>query len=100
MSLVYSASKSAVRPILPRTLAKELGPKKIRVNTIAPGYTVTEGTETSGLVGSQFETHMVANTPLAGPGCRTISPGVAVFLASDDANWVTGETTDSGRRLL
>jgi 3-oxoacyl-[acyl-carrier protein] reductase len=99
MSMVYAASKSAVDTIT-KTLAKELGPKKIRVNTIAPGYTVTEGTETSGLVGSEFEKHMVGNTPLGRAGMPDDIAKVAVFLASDDAGWVTGERLTAAGGLL
>jgi 3-oxoacyl-[acyl-carrier protein] reductase len=98
-SVVYAASKSAVDAIT-KALAKELGAKKIRVNTIAPGFTITEGTETIGLVGSDFEKHMVGNTPLGRGGKPEDIARVAVFLASDDACWVTGERLSAAGGLL
>ena len=90
MSVVYSATKSALDSIT-KALAKELGPKKIRVNTIAPGGTETEGVVTAGIIGSDFQKQMVANTPLGRFGQPEDIARVAVFLASDDAGWVTGE---------
>jgi len=89
-SVVYSATKSALDNIT-KTLAKELGPKKIRVNTIAPGGTETEGVTAAGIVGSDFQKQMVANTPLGRFGQPEDVAKIAVFLASDDAGWVTGE---------
>jgi len=87
---VYTATKGAVDVITP-VLAKELGPKKIRVNSINPGLVETEGTRSAGVLGSEMETGMIAQTPLG----RTGKPGdiasVAVFLASDDSGWLTGE---------
>jgi 3-oxoacyl-[acyl-carrier protein] reductase len=73
-------------------LARELGPRKIRVNTVAPGYTDTEGNQRVGFVGSAAAEAMVAATPLGGRFARPeeIAPAV-VFLASDDAAWLTGE---------
>ena len=89
-SAVYTATKGAVDAIT-GVLAKELGPKKIRVNSINPGIVETEGTQAGGFVGSDFEQSLIAQTPLS----RTGQPGdiaaVAVFLASDDAGWLTGE---------
>ena len=90
MSVVYSATKSALDNIT-KTLAKELSAKKIRVNTIAPGGTETEGATAAGIVGSDFQKQMVANTPLGRFGQPEDIARVAVFLASDDAGWVTGE---------
>ena len=91
MSAVYVATKSAVEGIT-RVLAKELGPRKIRVNAIGPGVVETEGTHSAGIIGSDFEREMVQQTPLGRFGQPTdIAPAV-VFLASDDARWVTGET--------
>jgi 3-oxoacyl-[acyl-carrier protein] reductase len=91
MSAVYVASKSAVEGIT-RVLAKELGPRKIRVNSISPGVVETEGTHSAGIIGSDFERQAVQQTPLGRFGQPTdIAPAV-VFLASDDARWVTGET--------
>jgi 3-oxoacyl-[acyl-carrier protein] reductase len=71
-------------------MAKELGGKKIRVNNIAPGTTVTEGLDTLGLP-EEFKTQMIAGTPLSRLGTPEDIAKVAVFLASDDAAWVTGE---------
>jgi 3-oxoacyl-[acyl-carrier protein] reductase len=72
-------------------LAKELGPRKIRVNAILPGIIETEGTHTAGVIGSDFEHTAVAQTPLARIGQPDDIAKVAVFLASDDAGWLTGE---------
>ena len=88
-SLVYAASKSAVDTIT-KAMAKELGPKKIRVNTIAPGATLTEGIANLGLP-EEFATQMIAGTPLGRIGMPEDIAKVAVFLASDDSAWVTGE---------
>jgi 3-oxoacyl-[acyl-carrier protein] reductase len=89
-SAVYTATKGAVDAIT-GVLARELGPKKIRVNSINPGVVETEGTHSGGFIGSDFEKGVVAQTPLG----RTGQPGdiapVAVFLASDDSAWLTGE---------
>jgi 3-oxoacyl-[acyl-carrier protein] reductase len=90
MSVVYSATKSALDNIT-KTLAKELSVRKIRINTIAPGGTETEGATAAGIVGSDFQKQMVANTPLGRFGQPEDIAKVAVFLASDDAGWVTGE---------
>ena len=90
-SSLYAASKGAV-DTLTLALAKELGPRKIRVNAVAPGYTDTEGNQRIGFVGSAAAEAMITATPL---GARfgkpeEIAPAV-VFLASDDAAWLTGE---------
>src|SRR3984957_7177797 len=87
---VYSATKGAVDTVT-RVLAAELGPRKIRVNAIAPGGVETEGTHTAGVIGSNLEKQMVARTPLGRLGQPDDIARVAVFLASDDAAWVTGE---------
>jgi 3-oxoacyl-[acyl-carrier protein] reductase len=99
LSVVYAATKSAVDS-LTRALAKELGPRKIRVNTIAPGGVETEGVHQAGIIGSDFEKQMVANTPLGRLGQPEDIARVAVFLASEDAEWVTGEriTVSGGLR--
>ncbi|WP_026607091.1 SDR family NAD(P)-dependent oxidoreductase [Methylocapsa acidiphila] len=90
-SVIYTATKHAVNGVT-RVLAKELGPKKIRVNSINPGLVATEGTDAMGIVGSEAEKAMVGMTPLGRVGLPAdISPAV-VFLASDEAAWVTGET--------
>ena len=87
---LYVASKSAIEAIT-RVLAKELGPRKIRVNAISPGEVETEGTRTAGIVGSDFEKQLLQQTPLGRIGQPSDIAPVAVFLASDDARWVTGE---------
>jgi len=87
---VYSATKAALDAITV-SLSKELGAKKIRINSILPGSTETEGTHTSGIMGSDFETKLVANTPLGRMGQPEDIAKMAVFLASDDAAWITGE---------
>lgn len=87
---VYTATKGAVEGIN-GVLAKELGPRKIRVNAILPGIVETEGTHTAGVIGSDFEQALVAQTPLGRTGQPDDIAGVAVFLASDDARWLTGE---------
>lgn len=89
-SVVYSATKGAVDTIAV-ALSKELGSKKIRVNTIAPGGVETEGTHSVGIIGSDFEKQMIAQTPLGRLGQPGDIAKVAVFLASDDAEWVNGE---------
>jgi 3-oxoacyl-[acyl-carrier protein] reductase len=87
---VYTATKAAVDSVT-RVLAKELGPKKIRVNSINPGMIETEGTHSAGFIGSDFQKFAVSQTPLGRIGqTKDVSP-IAVFLASDDARWVTGE---------
>jgi 3-oxoacyl-[acyl-carrier protein] reductase len=90
-SSLYAASKAAI-DTLTLALAKELGPRKIRVNAVAPGYTDTEGNQRVGLVGSAAAETMIAATPLGARFGRPeeIAPSV-VFLASDDAAWLTGE---------
>ncbi|HTU51802.1 MAG TPA: glucose 1-dehydrogenase [Acidobacteriaceae bacterium] len=90
-SSIYSATKSAVDAVT-GALARELGPKKIRVNSINPGMVETEGVHSAGFIGSDFEKGAVAQTPLG----RIAQPGdiapLAVFLASSDSGWLTGET--------
>lgn len=89
-SAVYTATKGAVDAIT-RVLAKELGPKKIRVNSINPGMVETEGVHSAGFIGGDFEKWAQAQTPLGRIGQPgDISP-VAVFLASNDSGWLTGE---------
>lgn len=90
-SVIYTATKHAVDAVT-RVLAKELGPKKIRVNSINPGLVETEGTNAAGVIGTEAEKQMVALTPLGRVGLPSDIAPVAVFLASDDARWVTGET--------
>jgi len=89
-SVVYAATKGAVSTIT-RVLAKELGPKKIRVNSINPGGVETEGFHRVGLAGSDFEKQMIAQTPLGRLGQPQDIAPVAAFLASPDSGWITGE---------
>jgi 3-oxoacyl-[acyl-carrier protein] reductase len=87
---VYSATKGAVDTIT-RVLAAELGSRKIRVNAIAPGGTETEGLHSAGVIGSDFEKATIARTALGRLGQPDDIARVAVFLASDDSAWLTGE---------
>jgi 3-oxoacyl-[acyl-carrier protein] reductase len=88
---VYTATKGAVDAVT-HVLAKELGPRKIRVNSINPGMVETEGVHSAGFIGSDFQKQLEAQTPLG----RIAQPGdiapIAVFLASEDSGWLTGET--------
>ena len=89
-STVYTASKGALDAVT-GVLSRELGPKKIRVNTINPGIIETEGTQAGGFLGSEFETAFVAQAPLGRIGkVGDIAP-IAVFLASDESRYLTGE---------
>jgi len=97
-SAIYTGSKGAVDAIT-RVLAKELGPKKIRVNAVNPGLTITEGTETAGIAGSDFEKNSVAQTPLGRSGKPDDIADVVAFIASDDARWVTGALLQAGGGL-
>ncbi|MGH8231394.1 MAG: SDR family NAD(P)-dependent oxidoreductase [Steroidobacteraceae bacterium] len=89
-SSIYSATKSAVDAIT-RALAKELGGRNIRVNAIAPGPVETEGLQKVGIIGTDVEKQFVAGTPLGRIGQPVDIAQVAVFLASDESAWVTGE---------
>ncbi|RDJ04248.1 glucose 1-dehydrogenase [Rhizobium grahamii] len=89
-SSVYTGTKGALDSIT-SVLANELGPRKIRVNAILPGIVETEGTHTAGFIGSDFAHSAVTQTPLGRIGQPDDIAGVAVFLASDDARWLTGE---------
>ena len=97
-SAVYTGTKGAVDAIT-GVLARELGPRKIRVNTINPGMVETEGTKDAGFIGSDIETALVAQTPLGRIGQPQDIARVAVFLASDDAGWLTGEQLLTGGGL-
>jgi 3-oxoacyl-[acyl-carrier protein] reductase len=88
---VYTATKGAVDAIT-HVLAKELGPKKIRVNSINPGMVETEGVHTGGLVGSEFQKQLESQTPLGRIAQPSDIAPIAVFLASEDSGWLTGET--------
>ncbi|GGF26392.1 oxidoreductase [Aliidongia dinghuensis] len=87
---IYTATKGAVDSIT-RVLSKELAPKKIRVNAIGPGGVETEGLHAMGIVGTDFEKEMTAQVPLGRLGQPEDIGPVALFLASEDAGWVTGE---------
>jgi 3-oxoacyl-[acyl-carrier protein] reductase len=90
-SAVYTATKGAVDAVT-RVLAKELGSRKIRVNSINPGIVETEGTHTAGFIGSDFEKKTAAEAPLGRTGQPSDIAPIAVFLASQDSGWLTGET--------
>jgi 3-oxoacyl-[acyl-carrier protein] reductase len=94
-SSIYTATKGAVDSIT-HVLSKELGPKKIRVNSINPGMVETEGTHTAGFIGSDFEAESVRMAPLGRIGQPVDIAMVAVFLASEDSRWLTGETLLAG----
>ncbi|KAF1029544.1 MAG: Glucose 1-dehydrogenase 1 [Burkholderia plantarii] len=87
---VYSGTKGAVDAIT-GVLALELAPRKIRVNAINPGYVETEGTHAAGVAGTEKAAGFIAQTPLGRGGEPRDIADVAVFLASDDARWLTGE---------
>ena len=89
-SAVYTATKGAL-DMITSVLSKELGSKKIRVNSLNPGLVETEGTHTQGVMGSDMEKGMVSQTPLGRVGQGEDIAKVAVFLASDESAWMTGE---------
>ncbi|HWD98762.1 MAG TPA: glucose 1-dehydrogenase [Bryobacteraceae bacterium] len=89
-SSVYTGTKAAVDAIT-RVLAKELGPKKIRVNSINPGMVETEGVHAAGFIGSDFQKQAEAQTPLGRIGQPEDIAPLAVFLASQESGWLTGE---------
>lgn len=89
-SLVYAATKGAVDSIT-LSMSRELGARNIRVNAIAPGGVDTEGLKRIGIVGSEFEKQIIAMTPLGRFGQPDDIARIAVFLASDEASWLTGE---------
>jgi len=88
---VYSATKAAVDTIT-RALSQELGARKIRVNSLSPGMVETEGAHAAGIIGSDFQKNVKSQTPLGRIGIPSDIGKIAVFLASDDAGWITGET--------
>jgi len=89
-SSVYTATKGAV-DMITGVLAKELGARKIRVNSVNPGMVETEGTHSAGFIGSDFEKGIVAQTPLGRVGQPNDIAKVVTFAASDEAAWMTGE---------
>jgi len=89
-STVYTATKGALDAVT-GVLARELGPRKIRVNSINPGMVETEGTRTGGMIGSDLEKQLVAQASLGRTGKVSDIAPIAVFLASDDSGWLTGE---------
>lgn len=89
-SALYTSTKGAAAA-LTRTLANELGPQRIRVNAIAPGATDTEGARAENLFGGDLEKQVSALTPLGRVGTPEDIGPVAVFLASADARWITGD---------
>lgn len=89
-SSVYSGTKGAVDAIT-GVLARELGPRKIRVNTLNPGMVETEGAHAGGFIGSDFSDSLAAQTPLGRIGQVGDIASIAVFLATDDSGWLTGE---------
>ena len=95
---VYSATKGAVDAVT-RVLAKELGPKRIRVNAINPGVVETEGTHAIGVIGSDFQKQYETQTPLGRIGQPEDIAPLAVFLASPDSGWLTGETLSASGGL-
>lgn len=95
---VYSGTKGAVDAIT-GALARELGPKKIRVNTVNPGMVVTEGTQSGGFIESEMGASIVSQTPLGRLGQPEDIAKVVAFLASDDAGWLTGEQVLTGGGL-
>ena len=92
---VYTATKGAVDAIT-GVLSKELGPRKIRVNAINPGMVETEGAHAAGAIGGEFEQYALAITPLGRIGQPQDIASIAVFLASDDSYWLTGERLYAG----
>jgi 3-oxoacyl-[acyl-carrier protein] reductase len=90
-SAVYSGSKAAVDAIT-KVLSKELGARKIRVNSINPGMVETEGTVSSGITESDMRKQVETDTPLGRIGQPRDIAGAAAFLASDDASWISGES--------
>lgn len=92
---VYSATKGAI-DVITRSLAQELGPRKIRVNSLAPGLVETEGTKAAGTSEGEFRNLAVSRTPLGRVGAPQDIAKVAVFLASDDSAWITGEVLPVG----
>ncbi len=100
LAAAYSGTKGAVDSIS-ISLSKELGPKKIRVNSLNPGMVETEGVHAAGMMGTDFQKKAVEDTPLGRIGQPQDIAAIAAFLASDDSYWVTGQTiaASGGARL-
>jgi len=94
-SAVYTGTKGAVDAIT-GVLSRELGPRKIRVNALNPGMIETEGAHAAGFIGSDFEADAITKTPLGRIGQPNDIASIAVFLASDDSYWLTGEQLLAG----
>ena len=94
-SAIYTGTKGAVDAIT-GVLSRELGPRNIRVNALNPGMVETEGSRSAGFIGSDFESGTVAQTPLGRIGQPNDIASIAVFLASDDSAWLTGEQLLAG----
>ena len=97
-SAIYTGTKGAVDAIT-GVLARELGPKKIRVNAINPGMIETEGVHSAGFLGTDFEKGLISQTPLGRIGQPGDISSIATFLASDDSAWLTGEHILAGGGL-
>jgi len=97
-SSVYTGTKGAVDAIT-GVLSRELGPRHIRVNALNPGIVETEGTRSGGFIGSDLETGIIGQTPLGRTGQPDDIASIAVFLASDDSRWLTGEHLLAGGGL-
>jgi 3-oxoacyl-[acyl-carrier protein] reductase len=97
--LLYASTKGAIET-LTRGLALELAPRKIRVNAIAPGHTETEGNVAAGTFEDGAGAVLAEKTPLGRLGRVTDIAPLAVFLASDESNWITGEVIRAAGGLL
>ena len=87
---IYVGTKGAVDSMT-KSLAKEFAPRKIRVNSVNPGFVITEGTHSAGMAGGEFEAWAIANCPLGRAGQPEDIAASVAFLASDEASWITGE---------
>ncbi len=94
-SAVYTATKAAVDAIT-GVLSRELGPRRIRVNSVNPGMVETEGAHAAGMIGSDFQQALIAQTPLGRIGKPEDIASIVVFLASDDSHWLTGDQLLAG----
>jgi len=95
---VYTASKGAV-DVITGVLAKELGPRKIRVNSVNPSLTETEGTHAAGMLATEFEAGIIAQTPLGRLGQPQDIAEIVALVVSDEARWLTGERILAGGGL-